>query len=264
MSDILEELSALRRADAAEREKSLTLAALERSIAGMDKAQDFFAAFKADCAGPHIIAELKKASPSEGLIREDFDYRRIAIDFEKAGAAAISVLCECHRFLGSEEYLRQVRALVRLPLLYKDFITTRYQIAAARVAGADAVLLIAAVLDDKALSELLNTARGYGLQALVETHTATEIKRAVQSGARIIGVNCRDLRTFKTDPAITAELIDDIPESIVRIAESGIKTRADIEFLKARGADGFLIGTTLMRAPDPAAKVTELSTYLPR
>lgn len=260
MSDILEELSELRRADAAEREKSLSLRALEQAISGMDKTRDFFAAFKAGGARARIIAELKKASPSEGLIREDFDYQHIVTSFEKAGATAISVLCECHRFLGSEEYLKDARRLVSIPLLYKDFITTRYQIAAARVAGADAVLLIAAVLDDKTLAELLDTAHEYGLQALVETHTAVEIRRAVQSGARIIGVNCRNLRTFKTDPAITAELVGNIPANLVRIAESGIKTRDDVEFLKSRGADGFLIGTTLMRAPNPAEKLVELSS----
>ena len=258
MSDILEELSELRRADAAEREKSLSLRALEQAISGMDKTRDFFAAFKAGGARARIIAELKKASPSEGLIREDFDYQHIATSFEKAGATAISVLCECPRFLGSEEYLKEVRRLVSIPLLYKDFITTRYQIAAARVAGADAVLLIAAVLDDKTLAELLEIAHEYGLQALVETHTAVEIGRAVQSGARIIGVNCRNLRTFKTDPALTAELIAKIPADVTRIGESGIKTHDDILRVKAAGADGFLIGTTLMRAKDPGLKLKQL------
>ena len=254
--DILEELSALRRADAEEAAKAVPYGALEKRIAEMPAPRDFRAAF----AGPgiHVIAELKKASPSEGLIRPDFDPAAIARTYAANGAAAMSVLCEPHRFLGGEACLKTVRATVETPLIYKDFLTTDYQVAAARAAGADACLLIAAVLDDAALGHLLGLAHAFGLTALVETHTEEEIRRAVGVGAKLIGVNCRDLRTFRTDPAITAELVAKIPSGVTRIGESGIKTHADILKVKAAGADGFLIGTTLMRAPDPGAKLREL------
>ena len=254
--DILEELSALRRADAEEAAKAVPYGALEKRIAEMPAPRDFRAVF----AGPgiHVIAELKKASPSEGLIRPDFDPAAIARTYAANGAAAMSVLCEPHRFLGGEACLKTVRATVETPLIYKDFLTTDYQVAAARAAGADACLLIAAVLDDAALGHLLGLAHAFGLTALVETHTEEEVRRAVGVGAKLIGVNCRDLRTFRTDPAITAELVAKIPSGVTRIGESGIKTHADILKVKAAGADGFLIGTTLMRAPDPGAKLREL------
>jgi len=257
MSDILEELSAARRMDAEEDAKTLSIADIVHGLERVPAARDFAAAFDGD--GVHVIAELKKASPSEGMIREDFRPVELARDLASAGAAALSVLCEPHRFLGDVRYLKAVRPEVDIPILFKDFVTTPYQVAAARLAGADAVLLIAAVLDDDALRNLLALTRALGFAALVETHTAEEISRAVSAGARIIGVNCRDLRTFKTDPAITARLIGGIPSSCTRIAESGIRTAADIATLRAAGADGFLIGTTLMRAADPAAKLGELT-----
>lgn len=254
--DILEELSALRRADAEKAAEAVPYGALVARIAEMPAPRDFRAAF----AGPgiHVIAELKKASPSEGLIRPDFDPAAISRAYEANGAAAMSVLCEPHRFLGGEDYLKTVRATVGTPLIYKDFLTTDYQVAAARAAGADACLLIAAVLDDAALKHLLDLAHSFGLSALVETHTEEEVRRAVGVGAKLIGVNCRDLRTFRTDPAITAKLVAKIPSDVTRIGESGIKTHDDILKVRAAGADGFLIGTTLMRAPDPGAKLREL------
>ena len=169
-NDILEDLSALRRADAEARAASVPLAEMMRRAAGAPAARDFAAAFAG--AGVHVIAELKRASPSEGMIREDFRPVELAHELEGAGAAALSVLCEPHRFLGDERYLADVRRQVGIPVLYKDFITTRYQVAAARAAGADAVLLIAAVLDDAALADLLGFARSFGMEALVETHDA--------------------------------------------------------------------------------------------
>ena len=239
MADILEELAALRREDSA----------------SLAKVRDFADAFRGP--GIHIIAEVKKASPSEGVIREDFDPVAIARAYAAQGAAAISVLCEPHRFLGSDHYLEAIRRVVEIPVLYKDFITTPFQILRARACGADACLLIAALLDDAKLMSLLDVVHSLGMQALVETHTEDEIIRAVQAGAKVIGVNCRDLRTFKTDPSITAKLIANIPDNVVKIAESGIKTREDILKIRSAGADGFLIGTTLMRAPDPGAKLEE-------
>ena len=238
--NILEELTELRRQD----------------VARAEKVRDFAAAFSG--TGLHVISELKKASPSKGLIREDFRPADLARELTDAGAAALSVLAEPHKFLGGEENVRIARANTDLPILFKDFVSTRYQILRARACGADAVLLIAAVLGDVEMSDLLSYARSLGMEALVETHTEDEISRAVGVGAKIIGVNCRDLKTFHTDPSITAELIRLIPEGVVRIAESGMRSKEDLRLLRAAGADGFLIGEALMREPSPGAKLKEL------
>ncbi|MGN0842720.1 MAG: indole-3-glycerol phosphate synthase TrpC [Kiritimatiellia bacterium] len=238
--NILEELTELRRQD----------------VARAEKVRDFAAAFSGP--GLHVISELKKASPSKGLIREDFRPADLARELTDAGAAALSVLAEPHKFLGGEESVRIARANTDLPILFKDFVSTRYQILRARACGADAVLLIAAVLGDVEMSDLLSYARSLGMEALVETHTEDEISRAVGVGAKIIGVNCRDLKTFHTDPSITAGLIRLIPEGVVRIAESGMRSKEDLRLLRAAGADGFLIGEALMREPSPGAKLKEL------
>ena len=238
--NILEELTELRRQD----------------VARAEKVRDFAAAFSGP--GLHVISELKKASPSKGLIREDFRPADLARELTDAGAAALSVLAEPDKFLGGEENVRIARANTDLPILFKDFVSTRYQILRARACGADAVLLIAAVLGDVEMSDLLSYARSLGMEALVETHTEDEISRAVGVGAKIIGVNCRDLKTFHTDPSITAGLIRLIPEGVVRIAESGMRSKEDLRLLRAAGADGFLIGEALMREPSPGAKLKEL------
>ena len=238
--NILEELTELRRQD----------------VARAEKVRDFAAAFSGP--GLHVISELKKASPSKGLIREDFRPADLARELTDAGAAALSVLAEPHKFLGGEENVRIARANTDLPILFKDFVSTRYQILRARACGADAVLLIAAVIGDVEMSDLLSYARSLGMEALVETHTEDEISRAVGVGAKIIGVNCRDLKTFHTDPSITAGLIRLIPEGVVRIAESGMRSKEDLRLLRAAGADGFLIGEALMREPSPGAKLKEL------
>lgn len=238
--NILEELTELRRQD----------------VARAEKVRDFAAAFSGP--GLHVISELKKASPSKELIREDFRPADLARELTDAGAAALSVLAEPHKFLGGEENVRIARANTDLPILFKDFVSTRYQILRARACGADAVLLIAAVLGDVEMSDLLSYARSLGMEALVETHTEDEISRAVGVGAKIIGVNCRDLKTFHTDPSITAGLIRLIPEGVVRIAESGMRSKEDLRLLRAAGADGFLIGEALMREPSPGAKLKEL------
>ena len=238
--NILKELTELRRQD----------------VARAEKVRDFAAAFSGP--GLHVISELKKASPSKGLIREDFRPADLARELTDAGAAALSVLAEPHKFLGGEENVRIARANTDLPILFKDFVSTRYQILRARACGADAVLLIAAVLGDVEMSDLLSYARSLGMEALVETHTEDEISRAVGVGAKIIGVNCRDLKTFHTDPSITAGLIRLIPEGVIRIAESGMRSKEDLRLLRAAGADGFLIGEALMREPSPGAKLKEL------
>ena len=246
MNDILEELTAARRADAAEREKEIPFGEMVRRAREASPARGFARAISRP--GTNIIAELKRASPSEGMIREDFRPVELALSLERAGAAALSVLCEPHRFLGSETYLAEVRERTGLPVLYKDFISTRYQIAAARAAGADAVLLIAAVLGG-----LLAFAHDLGMDALVETHTESEIEKARLAGSRVIGVNCRNLRNFATDVSLLEKLVALVPPECVRVAESGMHSPADVARARAAGATGFLVGTALMRSPSPAA-----------
>lgn len=262
-NDILEELSARRRRDAEEREACEPYEAVLERAAAAPAARDFCAAFVGGAHGggrARVIAELKRASPSEGMIREDFRPGELAVELEAAGAAALSVLCEPHRFLGSEQYLRTARSVSKLPILYKDFITTRYQIAEARAAGADAVLLIAAVLDDRTLLDLKRCANALGMCALVETHDEAEIRRAADLGCRLVGVNCRNLRNFKTDASLLPELVAKIPKGTVRIAESGMHDAAAIRSARAAGADGFLVGTALMRSESPAAALAAIAT----
>ena len=258
MMNILKELTEMRRRDAAIREAVTPFDEMVRRAESTSTPRDFAAAFLG--AGVHVIAELKRASPSEGMIREDFRPVELAQELEAAGAAALSVLCEPHMFLGDEEYLRTVRGEVYLPILYKDFVSTRYQVAAARAAGADAVLLIAAVLDDSALKDLICFADGLGLSALVETHDGHEIERAVQAGAKIVGVNCRDLRDFSTDVSLLESLVPEIPRPCLRIAESGMRSLEAVRRAQAVGADGFLVGTVLMRAQRPGDRLKELMT----
>ena len=254
--NILKELSDQRRADAENRQRAVPMDEMMRRAMAAPAPRDFAAAFCGD--GAHVIDELKRASPSEGMIREDFRPVELARELEASGAAALSVLCEPHRFLGDESYLVSVRQTTSLPVLYKDFLTTRYQIAAARAAGADAVLLIAAVLDDADLAELLGFAHEVGLKALVETHDVDEIRRAVRAGAGVIGVNCRDLRNFSTDVSLLERLVGEIPRPCMRIAESGMRDASAVARARAAGADGFLVGTALMRASSPGTKLKEV------
>ena len=258
MGDILRELSDMRRVDAEAREKTISMSEMMRRAEAAPPPRNFAGAFRGE--GTHVIAELKRASPSEGMIREDFRPVELARELESAGAAALSVLCEPHRFLGDEAYLSAARVETGLPVLYKDFISTRYQVAAARAAGADAVLLIAAVLDDAALGELLGFAHQVGLVALVETHDETEIVRAVACGAKVVGVNCRNLRDFSTDVSLLETLVAKIPAGCVRIAESGMHTPGAIRRAKDAGADGFLVGTAIMRSPSPGVALKKLAT----
>ena len=209
--------------------------------------------------GVNIIAEFKRASPSLGDIDVAADPVAKAKIYEQGGAAAMSVLCDAARFKGSVEDLRRVAASgAKIPLLAKDFISEKERLHEVKDAGASAALLIVRYLDDEKLSELLAEARGLGLDALVETHSEEEIKRAVAVGADIIGVNCRDLSNFTVDVSISERLLKAIPDGIVKVAESGIKTSADIARLRAAGANAFLIGTTLMKSQDPLNELHRL------
>ena len=205
-----------------------------------------------------LIAEVKKASPSKGLIRADFDPAAIALAYERAGASAISVLTDEKYFQGNLEDLEAVRRAVSLPVLRKDFIIDAYQVYESRAAQADAILLIVAALSRQELSGLMALADELGMASLVEVHTPEELDIAVRMGARIIGINNRNLQTFETRLGTTLEIAHRVPDDRILVSESGILTRADVERLMAAGVDAILVGEALMKESDPGAKVGEL------
>jgi indole-3-glycerol phosphate synthase len=233
---------------------------LKDRIGTLGPTRDFNAAV-GTLGGPgaiRVIAEVKKASPSKGIIREDFDPLAIAEAYEKNGAAAVSVLTDEKYFSGSLEYLTAIKNAVKLPVLRKDFIIDEFQVYESRAAGADAVLLIAAALDKGRLAHLLRVSKSIGLHVLVEVHNEAELKDAIEASAKIIGINNRDLKTFRTDIATTVKLAPMVPKDRVLVTESGINTAEDINRLKEAGAKAFLIGECLMREPDPGKKLKEL------
>lgn len=208
--------------------------------------------------GISFICECKKASPSKGLISPDFPYLKIAKEYEAAGADCISVLTEPKWFLGRNEYLKEIASSVSLPCLRKDFTVDEYMIYEAKVLGASAVLLITAILGEEQLKEYIGICDELGLSALVETHGGDEAETAVSVGARVIGVNNRDLKDFSVDTENSRRLRDLIPRDILFVSESGVKSREDVAELRDIGADAVLIGEALMRAPDKRAKLDEL------
>jgi indole-3-glycerol phosphate synthase len=219
-------------------------------------ARDFRAAL--GLGSINIIAELKKASPSRGVLRESFDPAALAPALEQAGAAALSVLTEEEFFQGALGHLRAAREAVKIPALRKDFIFDPWQVWEARSAGADAFLLIVAILSNAQLHELLALGRELGMEALVEVHTRAELDRALDAGARILGVNNRDLRDFSVRLETSLELVEFIPQESIAVSESGLKSRQDLDRLHAAGFDAFLIGEQLMQAADPGAALREL------
>ena len=212
--------------------------------------------------GLSFICECKKASPSKGLIAPEFPYLDIAKAYEAAGADAISVLTEPKWFLGSNEYLKEIASAVSTPCLRKDFTVDEYMIYEAKLFGASAVLLICAILDDAQLKEYRGICDELGLSALVEAHDDTEVDRALKAGARILGVNNRNLKDFTVDSENSRRLRIRIPQDVLFVSESGVKTAEDVAQLAAIGADAVLIGETLMRAPDKTAKLRELKGLL--
>ena len=233
------------------------LADLKRRIKDRESPRTFTGSLSQN-SGLSLIAELKRASPSQGLLRKAFDPVEIATIYEEEGAAALSVLTEERFFQGSLNYLVQVRAVVQRPLLRKDFLIDEYQVYEARAFDADAVLLIAAILDDGPLKDYQALAGDLGMDSLVEVHTEAELERALQADARVIGINNRDLATFKTDLETTFRLIRKIPEDRVVVSESGIVQRKDVERLFEAEVDAVLIGETFMKSPDIRAKIREL------
>ena len=232
---------------------------LEKMVANCDQTRGFANCLRqSSAAGTAIIAEVKKGSPSKGIIREDFDPVAIACSYERGGASCLSVLTDEHYFYGSLDYLGQIRAQVDLPLLRKDFIIDPYQVVQARVAGADAILLIAAALTDIQLRELAELATELQLDTLLEVHNSEELERALKLPVDLIGINNRNLHTFVTDLSVTEQLAGKIPENQLAVAESGIHRRADIERLQQAGAWAFLIGESLMRESDIEGKLLEL------
>jgi len=246
--------------------RTVSVAHLKASLRSRGEQRDFFGALKRPKLGSvALIAEVKKASPSAGVICPDFDPVRIAKAYEAAGASCLSVLTDGKFFQGSLDYLRQIRQAVALPLLRKDFIIDERQILEAVEWGADAILLIVAVLSDSQLKHFHSLAMEAGLAVLVEVHDEGELDRALAAGAKLIGVNNRDLRTFKVDLATTEHLAarlrnthDDSARSVLLVAESGIHTRADVERLAKCGAGAILVGESLMRSGDLAEKVRDL------
>ncbi|MCF6177521.1 MAG: indole-3-glycerol phosphate synthase TrpC [Victivallaceae bacterium] len=233
---------------------------LERQMAAAEATapcRDFKAAL-ARTEKVNVIAELKKASPSKGIIRLDFDVIKLSRILADNGAVALSVLTEQFYFKGSIKYLKQVKANVGIPILRKDFIFDPYQVYEAKAVGADAILLIAAALDADLFNELHWLARQLGLHVLSEIHNQTELDMVMECEADIIGINCRDLKTFKTDLKITEQLLKAIPNNKVKVAESGIKTSQDIQNLKGQGANAFLIGETVMSADNPGVALQQL------
>lgn len=254
---VLDRIVAVKRREIAAARERVSEAELRRRLADAPPVRDFFAALAKP--GPiRLIAEVKKASPSAGVIREDFDPVAIAQTYERHGASCLSVLTDEPHFQGHLDYLTAVRSSVGLPVLRKDFVLDAYQVVEARAAGADAVLLIAECLDDCNLRKLHNEIVELGMTPLVEIYDPENLPRVLEAGATLIGVNNRDLRTFKVDLEHTLRLRPGIPAKCVMVSESGVKTHADVERLEAAGVDAILVGESLMREPDIGAAVDRL------
>ncbi|MDH3987422.1 MAG: indole-3-glycerol phosphate synthase TrpC, partial [Gammaproteobacteria bacterium] len=205
-----------------------------------------------------VIAEIKQASPSRGILREDFDPEQIAVSYEHGGAACLSVLTDVDFFKGADAYLQQARAACSLPVLRKDFVIDPYQVYEARALGADCVLLIVAALDDALLQELLQLAGALGMDALVEVHDAAELQRALAIPATLLGINNRDLRTFETSLETTLGFLQQIPDDRLVVTESGIHSVDDVALMRSSGVGCFLVGEAFMKAPEPGDKLAEL------
>lgn len=259
---ILEKIADRTRERVAERRKRVPLSRLQEEVQRLPANSGF--PFEKAIAGAELsfICEVKKASPSKGLIAPDFPWLQIARDYEEAGAAAVSVLTEPDFFMGSDRYLQEIAAEVHIPVLRKDFTVDEYMIYEARLLGASAVLLICSLLHEDELKRYLRLADSLGLSALVEAHDGDEVKKGLECGARIIGVNNRDLKTFQVDIRNSVRLRELVPEEILFVSESGMKTAEDIRILKENGTNAVLIGETLMRSPHRRRELEKLRGQL--
>jgi indole-3-glycerol phosphate synthase len=257
---ILDKIAAYKREEVALAKAKTRLPVLEKQISESSPTRGFRARLQERRSRNEfgLIAEIKKASPSRGVIRADFDPVALARAYRDGGATCLSVLTDGPSFDGSLEYLRAVRSVVDMPILRKDFMLDPYQVSEARACGADCILVILAMVDDQTARELLNTARGYGMDVLLEIHDQTELDRALALGADMIGINNRDLKTFNVDLGVTLRLAPKIPEHVLIVAESGLSSRADLERLAEAGVTTFLVGESLMRQSDVAAATRAL------
>ena len=261
MSDILERILARKREELEAARAAVPLAEIERRAAVAPPPRDFVGALRAKIAAgrPAVIAEMKRASPSRGLLRADYDPAAIARAYEAGGAACLSVLTDRDFFKGAHEHLAQARAACALPVLRKDFITEPYQVHEARAMGADCILLIAAALARQDMQGLEASARSLGMAVLVEVHDGAELESALALQTPLLGINNRNLRTFQTRLETTLDLLPRIPEGRIVVAESGISGRAEVALLRGRGVPAFLIGEVLMRAPDLGRALLEFT-----
>jgi indole-3-glycerol phosphate synthase len=260
MSDILNEIVAVKRTELASALERRPLALMRADAESRILTRDFEGAMRQriDAGRNAVIAEIKKASPSKGVIRADFEPADIAQTYAEHGAACLSVLTDQQFFQGSVDYLKQARASCQLPVLRKDFLIDPYQVYESRVMGADAILLIAACLDDAQMRDMEAIARELFMAVLVEVHDAVELERALRLKTPLVGINNRNLRTFEVSLDTTIALKESVPQDKMVITESGIAERADVERMNAAGIHGFLIGEAFMRAPDPGAAMASL------
>ena len=260
MSDILERILAVKRDEVAAGSRARSRPQLRAEAAAQPPARDFTGAIRAKIAAgqPAVIAEIKKASPSKGVIREDFRPAEIAVRYERAGAACLSVLTDRQFFHGATAYLKAARAACDLPVLRKDFLVDPWQVFEARAMGADAILLIVAALDLAAMREMEDAADSLGMAVLVEVHDAAELDVALALRTPLIGINNRNLRTFEVSLQTTLDLLGRVPSGRIVVTESGIVTPQDVALMRANAVDAFLVGEAFMRVPDPGAGLSAL------
>ena len=260
MTDILNQIVAVKREEVASALNKKSLAMVRADAESRVLTRDFVGALRAKIAAgqPAVIAEIKKASPSKGVLREDFIPADIAQSYAESGAACLSVLTDAQFFQGCADYLKQARASCQLPVLRKDFIVDAYQVYESRAMGADAILLIAACLDDAQMKDFEAIARSLDMAVLVEVHDAAELARALQLKTPLIGVNNRNLKTFEVSLDTTLTLMRDVPQDRLLVCESGIHTRDDVLRMGAAGVNSFLVGEAFMRAADPGQALAEL------
>ncbi len=243
-----------------ERKPKASLSALAERAQQQDPSRGFVNAMQSKLAAGHsaVIAEIKKASPSKGVIREDFVPEQIARSYESGGAACLSVLTDQDFFQGHEDYLQQARAACALPVIRKDFIVDPYQVVEARAIAADCILLIVAALEDAQMAELNSAAIELGMDVLIEVHDRAELDRSLELGNTLVGINNRNLHTFETSLATTTDLLAHIPEDRIVVTESGIHTAEDVQLMREHRVDSFLVGEAFMRADEPGEKLAEL------